>query len=116
MGVGERSRRLRSLDRERDFESRRLRRLRDVERDLRLSFSALVLSMERLSFDLAAPLSFPSFAVSFVGLFDVDLRLGRRSRSLLDVLLELLEELLDELLLDREPDDEREELLSDELV
>lgn len=116
LGVGERSLRLRSLDRERDFESRlsRLRRPRDVERDFRASLSALVLSVERLSF-VFVELSLPSLVPSLAGLFDVDLRFGReRPRSLLDELLELLEELLDEELL--EPEDEREELLSDELA
>lgn len=116
LGVGERSLRLRSRERERDLESRRsrLRRPREADRDLRASLSALVLSAERLSdFDFAA-FSLPSLAASFAGLLDVDLRLGReRPRSLLDELLELLDELLDEELLD--PDDDREELLSDEL-
>lgn len=111
LGVGECSLRLRSRDRERDFESRRsrLRRPRDADRDLRASLSALSV----LSFVLVEP-SLPSFTASFAGLFDADLRLGReRPRSLLDELLELLEELLDEELLD--PDDERDELLSEEL-
>lgn len=115
LGVGERSLRLRSLERERDLESRlsRLRRPRDADLDLRASLSALVLSVERFSFAFVAP-SLASFTASLAGLFDVDLRLGReRPRSLLDELLELLEELLDEELLD--PEDERDELLSDEL-
>lgn len=115
VGFGVGSLRLRSLDR--DFESRRsrLRRPRDVDRDLRASLSALVLSVERFSLDFAA-LSLPSFTASFAGLFDADFRFGReRPRSLLEELLELLEELLDEELLDLDPEVEREELLSDEL-